>query len=291
MMSENLASAVRRRCLGAVFLLCSLAAFSTAHASVASLNVAGDGWAGAMPVSAPVNVQGSGFVLAQPNPGNPASFVFSELGAYRLTQPDGVSALGSRDLTLTYSVSGLLDPVTGGLSFSSGAFSLYADTQFNFASSSSNPLVVFGANDGDLIASFQIGSGGGFAYGGVHMAGQAIAGTIRPGYFFSAAGDDLSVSGNLQFVVDIGNVLDDAPSATVVSEIVCKGFGFPGPGCDSSSYANTPYYFVVKDGGLASLSSADAVPEPGSMALALFGLTGVGAFVRRTRKSESPAKR
>ena len=290
MMSGNSASRVRGLCLSAVFLVCSLAALSTAQASVVSLNVAGNGWAGAIPVSAPVNVQGSGFVLAQPNPVNPASFVFSELGAYRLTQPDGLSPLGSRDLTLTYSVSGLLDPLTGGLIFSGGAFSLYADAQFNFASSSSNPLVVFGANDGDLIASFQIGSGGGSAYGRVHMAGQAIAGSILPGYFFSAAGDDLSVSGDLQFVVEIGNVIDDAPSATVVSEIVCKGFGFPGPGCDGSNYFNTPYYFVVKDGGLATLSSADAVPEPGGMALALLGLTGVGAFTRRARRREKPVK-
>lgn len=282
-------SGVGVRAPKALFVVSAFIAVSSVQAAAVSLNPVGDGWVGASPVSSAVDVQGSGFVLAQPNPTDPASFVFSEFGAYRLTKADQVSQFGSRDLTLTYSVSGLLDPATGGLLFTAGAFNLYADSNANFGATSNNPFVVFGANDGELIASFSIGSGGGTAYGQVQMIGQAIAGSVRPGYFFSAAGEDLSVSGNLEFVVDIGNVIDLAPSVTVVSEIVCKASGFPGPGCNGSEYANTPYYFVVKDGGLATLSTSSAVPEPGSLALTLFGLTGVGAFSRRSRKRERPA--
>jgi len=274
-------SRTRSLCSNAMFVLCSMAAVTAAQASAVSLNVAGDGLAGAIAYSQGLNVQGSGFVLAQ---ASATGVSFSELGAYQMVQADGTSPIGSRDVTLLYSAGGQIDPLTGALSFTSGAFNLYADMNINFASASSDPVVIFGANDGDLIASFQISSGNGTPYGQVHMTGQAVAGSIRPGYFFSSSGDDLSLSGNLQFVIDIGNVLDDAPSAAVVSEIVCKATGLPLPGCDGTPYFNTPYSFVVKDGGLATLSSADVVPEPGSMALALFGLTGVGAFARRSRR-------
>lgn len=261
--------------------IAALAGVSSAQAGIVQFNPTGAGSAGAIPVTSAINVNGSGFVLTLPNPYDPTSFLFSETGAYQLTQPDGSSPIGAHDITLTYSVMGILNPQNGALSFSTGAFNLYSDATFNFGTGSNNPSVVYGANDGPLIASFLISPGFGNASGNVHLQGAAIAGSILPGYFFSSSGIDLSVTGNLQFAVDIGNDIDLAPSATVVSELVCKAAAFPDPGCSGGDYSNTPYYFVVSDGGATSLST---IPEPGSGSLVFAGIAGLGLLSRRSRK-------
>lgn len=268
----------------AVTPLALLALFgaSAAQAGIVKFNAAGTGLSEAIAATSAINAHGSGFVVVQPDQTNPSSLVFSETGAYQLTQADGVSPIGANDITLTYSVMGSVNPLTGAISFSGGAFSLYSDTTWNFGSTSSDPGVVFGANDGTLIASFLVSSGGGTANGSVNMTGTAVGGSVLPGYFFSALGDDLSLSSDLQFVVDIGNIIDPSPSSTVISELVCKAAGFPGPGCNGSDYANTPYYFVVKDGASATLSTT--IPEPGSAALLFAGVAGLGFFGRRPQK-------
>ena len=254
---------------------------SSAQAGYIQVNSSGTGLAGATARTSSVAVDGAGFVMTQPNPGNPLAPFFSEVGAYRLTQADGVSPLGPRDLTLAYLLTGTVDLLTGMVS-SSGSFSLYSDANFNFGSASANPLNVFGATDGIRIGTFQIASAVGAANGTMHLNGSAIAGALLSGYFFSETGEDLSQSGNLQFDVSIGNRVDPNPSATVISEIICKASGFPGPGCVGGNYENTPFYFAVKDGGQVTLSS---VPEPGSTTLVFAGLAGLGLFSRRSRRS------
>ncbi|WP_263771921.1 flocculation-associated PEP-CTERM protein PepA [Propionivibrio soli] len=270
---------VARRSLFAGLMLASSIGFSVAHAAIVSFNAGGTGLSGAVPATSAISVHGSGFAMSQFNPATPAILSFTELGAYQLTQPDGVSPIGVRDVTLTYSVSGTLNALTGALAFTSGLFSLYSDSIFNFGSASSNPGVMFGANDGTLIASFLITSGFGSASGTAHMNGAAVAGSILPGYFFSTGGEDLSQSGDLSFAVDIDNMIDFSPSPTVVSEIVCKAAGFIGPGCDGTPYANSPYYFVVTDGGKATLSTT--VPEPGTLMLGVLGMAAIGVVRRR----------
>lgn len=267
----------------AALAVATLAWASSAHAGVVQLNTDGTGYAGANNAIAATNVRGSGFVLTQPDTKNPMSFLFSETGAYELTQADGVSSLGSRDVTLTYSVLGAVNPLTGALSISGGMFSLYSDANTNFGTASNDPSVVFGANDGTLMASFRITSGGGTAGGNVSVQGQAIADTILPGYFFSESGADLSVSGNIMLDFVLGNALNFLPSQTEISELVCKAAAFTGPGCDGSAYSNSPYYFLVKDGGAATLSTS--IPEPGSQTLAFIGLAAMGVVSRRKFKN------
>lgn len=276
-------SAKKGHKLIAAIAVAALAVASSAQASVIEFNPSGTGFPGAIPVSSGIDVHGSGFVATGPDPSNPGSYIFSETGAYQLTQADHTSPIGTRDITLTYSVMGAVNPGTGALSFTAGSFNLYSDPTFNFGSTSSNPSVVFGANDGVLIASFLISGGTGQANGTVHLNGDAIAGSIRSGYFFSSSGEDLSLSGKLQFAVDIGNKIV-SPTANEISEIICKTSVYPIPGCGGGDYANTPYYFAVRDGGAVSLSSS--VPEPGSLALAFAGLMGLGLSSRRARKEQ-----
>jgi hypothetical protein len=249
----------------------------SAQGAPVQLDPAGTGPVGAVVDASSIAAHGSGFVVVQPNAADPTHSTFTETGAYELTQADGLSALGSRDITLTYSVAGSINLFTGTASFSAGTIDLYSDAALNFGSASANPSVVFGANDGTHIVTFQISSGG-LVGGAAHLEGSAAAGSILPGYFFS--GQDLSQSQQLQFSVDLSNVINPSPSATVVSELVCKS-GFPGPGCDGTPYANTPFYFVGTDGANVVLS---AVPEPSTGTLALAGGAGLWLLSRRTRR-------
>ncbi len=267
----------------AAIAVTALVGVSSAQASVIEFNPSGTGFPSAIPATPGINVHGSGFVTMGPDQINPGRFIFSETGAYQLTQADNTSPIGTRDITLTYSIMGAVNPGTGALSFTGGSFNLYSDSIFNFGTASSNPSVVFGANDGILIASFLISGGSGQANGTAHFNGNAIAGSITPGYFFSSTGEDLGLTGNLQFSVDIGNNIV-SPAANEISEIICKTSAFPIPGCGEGNYANTPYYFAVRDGGTVNLSTT--VPEPGSMALAFAGLMGLGLSSRRTRKKQ-----
>lgn len=265
-----------------VLVIAALAGISSAQASVVQFNTAGTGYSDAVAASSAIDLRGSGFVLARPNPTDPANFLFSERGAYELTQADGLSPLGSHDVTLTYSITGTVNPMTGVLSFSSGTFDLYSDATMNFGTASSNPSVVFGASDGVRIASFTISSGSGSTRGQVHLEGSANAGSILPGYFFSASGEDLSRSGKLQFGVDLGNKIDANPSPVTIAELACKASGFNGPGCNGSPYTNSPFYLLVSDGGRATISSP--VPEPSHGALFLAGLGVLGLCSRRSRQ-------
>ena len=265
----------------AAIAVTALAGVSSAQASVIKFNPSGTGFPGAIPASPGIDAHGSGFVTTGPDQSNPGNYVFSETGAYQLTQADRTSPIGTRDITLMYSVMGAVNPGTGALNFTGGSINVYSDSAFNFGSASSNPSVVFGANDGVLIASFLLSGGSGQANGTARFNGNAIAGSIRSGYFFSSTGEDLSQTGNLQFAVDIENIVV-SPTANEISEIICKTSAYPIPGCNGGNYANTPYYFAVRDGGTVNLSTT--VPEPGSMALAFAGLMGLGLSSRRARK-------
>lgn len=69
------------------------------------LNPEGSGASGAVPITA-LNVGGVGFVQIIPDSSNPTQFTFLEHGAYQAVQSDGTTPFGTRDLTITYSVSG-----------------------------------------------------------------------------------------------------------------------------------------------------------------------------------------
>ena len=99
------------------------------------------------------------------------------------------------------------------------------------------------------------------------------------GYLFDANGQDLASADNVLMQLAIYNQ-PTLPDALLVSEIVCGMAGSTGPGCDGSAFANTPFAFVVSDGGSLALSS---VPEPGSLGLLLAGLGMIPVVAKRRR--------
>ncbi|MDO9597177.1 MAG: flocculation-associated PEP-CTERM protein PepA [Azoarcus sp.] len=245
-------------------------------APVWQINTEGTGLSGASTVSS-VDVTGVGFVQILPSTTVPYVFDFVEHGAYRAVKPDGLAALGTHDLTLTYSVFGtgsFLDPAA--LRFTSGTIDIYADAALDFGTATAN----YGADNGTLIARLGISEGGVDAAGLVTVKASAIQGTLRPGYFFTADGSDLSTRNDVTMTLGVYNQTV-TPDAMMISEVICSLAAYAGPGCNGEPYANTPLSFAVQDGGYAFMST---VAEPGSLSMLLAGL-GLVATVRRRRRA------
>lgn len=274
--SQNL----HKLCFGTLTLAAVLGA-PVAHANAVLFDPSGAGNVNAVAM-ADSGLYGNGFVTTIGNTQNASQFYFIEQGAYHLSQTTFASVQNNHDITALYSVIGIGTLGSTQLSFVGGSVALYADSNFNFGTASPNSPVVFGANDGTQIATFAITGGGGYAGVGAQVQGQAVTGSVAQGYFFAQDGSDLAQSGAINVSLNIANSIDYVPSATVVSEIVCKASQFPGAGCDGTPYANSPYYFTVADAGTVTLTTS--VPEPTTGVLISAGLIALAA-VRRIRRS------
>lgn len=257
------------RHLSALALLC---ASQFAIASPAwQINTTGLGAGGATAVSS-IAVGGVGFVQILPEGPPSPDYTFIENGAYQLVQPNG-SPFGTNDITVTYAIGGsgsFINPLA--LSFTSGVINLYVDSVFDFASAASN----YGADNGTLLGSFSVLSGGMNTSGLVSLQARLDPGTLLAGYLFDAAGNDLSTAANVLLDLGIYNQVT-TPTDLLVSEIVCGLANHGGANCLNTPFANSALAFTVADGGSVSLS---VVPEPASLALLLAGLGLIPATTR-----------
>lgn len=257
-------------------LLSLLAATQAVHAApVWQVNPGGTGPGGAVAVQA-LNVGGAGFVQIIPDAANPTAFTFIEHGAYQALQADGVTPFGSRDLTITYAVSGsgsFLDPAA--LRFNAGSIRLFSDSVFDFGSAAGH----YGADNGTALARFDVIGGGVNASGLVNVSAALVGGSLLPGYLFAADGSDLAGTSGVLMNLGVFNQ-PTQPDGLFVSEIICGLAAYTGPGCDGTPYANSPLAFAVRDGGFVGIT----VPEPGSLGISLAGL-GLLGFARRRRAS------
>jgi len=252
----------------------------SAATPVWQLNPQGTGASGAVSLSQ-VDVGGAGFVQIIPSTTDPTSYQFVENGAYQLLSPGTGTAFSGNDLTVSYSVSGsgsFLNPLA--LQFTSGTISLYADANYDFASTAGN----YGADNGTLIALFNIFAGGVDSSTGLVTVTAALeTGSLLAGYFFSADGTDLATTTGTTIELSIYNQLT-TPDSLIVSEIICGLAGYVGAGCDgtSSTFSNSPLTFAVRDGGFASVIAN--VPEPGTILLVLAGLLVIACLTRGSRR-------
>jgi hypothetical protein len=174
----------------------------------------------------------------------------------------------------------------GSFSFTSGTIKMYQNpTNGQYGST----LGYYGANLGNLIATFSVLAGGGGKVDGkgnptdngqVSVFAQALPGQLAAGYFFDNNGVDMSTLKSTAFAFTNANTVG-SPTARLVKEVACQFSGYTGPGCGTGKYANVAgdHFFVGNNG---QFKFAD-VPEPGSVALFGIALFGIGALRRRVK--------
>ena len=260
-------------------------------------NPAGTGFATGQKVNEYLDINGNAFIQIAPTGGT--SFSFTEHGVFNSVQADGKGALfplnpnfGGKNITAVFEATGT-GTFGGGFSFTGGTISIYSNTYGAYGVADGPGGSVYGADLGTLIATFDVMSGGGGnvdATGNPTNNGQitvlakaSTPGGLASGYFFNAAGTDLSTTDLLSFAFTNANTIG-TPDAAMVSEIACQYSGFTGAGCGTGTYANSNTAFFVSNNGQFKLAE---VPEPGS--LALFGIAMLGAGVVSRKRAANKA--
>lgn len=250
-------------------------------------NPSGGGFAGGQVVNEYLDVNGTGFIQLTRTGGN--SFSFREHSVFNVAQADSRGGLfpinyPGGNISATFEAVGT-GSFNGAFTFSSGSLKMYQNpTPGQYGGTEG----FYGANLGNLIAEFDVLSGGGglvdasgspITNGQTSVLVRAPAGRVETGYFFRENGRDLSLESVMAFAFTNNNTIGD-PTDVMVDEIACQFAGFTGPGCDGTGYANAPgEYIFGSNNGQFKLSE---VPEPGS--LALFGIAMLGAgLVSRKR--------
>lgn len=235
---------------------------------------------------------------------------FEEWGAFESSGHDGLgSTIGYTDadsnkfggeLTALFYGTGNVDLNSGTIDFTDGWLDIYTHDTADFGSNTDggtdargNPIT-YGANNGTLIASFDVLAGGG---GSVDVTGSEFAGApngeittnlvatyINPGYWTMPDGvTDFSDLPIVSWILGYGttnasfvDIDPDNPGlmSTAVNELVVE--------FASSTFVGTPPDdFIISGNGQFRV---DVVPEPTSILLFGFGLLGCAAISRRKNK-------
>lgn len=270
----------------------SLAMMGTASANAVLndwvFNPNGGGFAAGQTINEYLDVNGNAFI--QLTATSATTFNFVEHAAFNLKQADSNGQdfndnYAGGNISATFEAYGTGN-FSGAFAFTGGVIRMYQNPTNQYSSTTG----MFGADQGTMIAEFNVLAGGGGTVdgngsptnnGNISVFAKATTpGGLKPGYFFRGNGVDLAGEDILSFAFTNANTVG-RPTGNMVSEIACQFSGYAGPGCGTGTYSNVPgSHFFVSNNGQFKLAE---VPEPGS--LALFGLAILGAgVISRKRK-------
>jgi len=253
-------------------------------------NPVGGGYSSGQTIREYLDVNGNAFIQLTASGAN--TFNFQENAVFNIGQADSngqffpVNFPGG-NITATFAATGT-GTFNGAFQFTGGTISIYQNPANGVYGSTAG---IYGADQGNLIASFDVLAGGGgnvdasgnpISNGQVTVYAKANAGDLTPGYFFRSNGQDLSAEDILSFAFTNANgVTNFTPN--LVPEVACEYAGYTGAGCTAgTTYANVPgQNFFVSNNGQFKLAE---VPEPGS--LALFGIAMLGAGVASRKRNK-----
>jgi hypothetical protein len=246
------------------------------------LNPTGTGTAGAKTIHEYLDVNGNSFINLTATGGS--QFNFTEHSVFNILQADSNGQLlyPNGGLTATFEAFGD-GSFNGAFSFAGGTIKIYSNpTPGQYGTSAG----YYGANLGNLIATFDVTGGGGrvdelgnpVSNGQVTVNAMASTGQLAPGYFFSNKGTDLSSQNVLSFAFTNANPLQ-TPTALLVNEVACQFAGM-GAGCTVGNTANGRNFFLGTNGQFKLAE----VPEPGSLALFGIAMLGAGVVTRKRAK-------
>jgi hypothetical protein len=268
----------------------SLAFAASAQAGVVmndwKFNPNGGGLSGAQTINEYLDVNGNSFIDLNATGNN--KFSFTEHSVFNIPQADSNGALfpinyPGGNITATFEAYGT-GTFNGGFTFAGGTINIYQNTTNGAYGTSAG---YYGANLGNLIATFDVMAGGGgkvdqignpISNGQVTVNAMAGEGDLMAGYFFDKSGKDLSTQSVLSFAFTNANPLQQT-TQLMIDEIACQFAGL-GEGCTIGT-TDTGRSFFLGTNGQFKLAE---VPEPGS--LALFGIAMLGAGVVSRKRAK-----
>lgn len=206
---------------------------------------------------------------------------FEEFGALQSSSADGGTLfpwVPNYELTGLFYGFGDVDLEAGTVVFNGGELEVYSDSTPDFGTNAGDD-VIYGANNGTHIGSFNVKSGlgqvnpTGIPNGQLTISFESTF--LQPGFWFDSGINDLSDLDPISFLLGFSTTnasYVENPSPILVSELGNKFAGVADPA------NNPPDDLFISANGQYRLQ---VIPEPGTLILLGLGLLGITGYGRR----------